>query len=105
MRKIWIKKPCEPKGYSFWESELSDDENCLREEDFKNAICFVPEARFKELEEKLAEAEKASMQNGCDRNKAEFKLAVAVKWIEAHVDDENYGPYGWPTDILEKLKG
>lgn len=59
MRKIWIKKPAEPKGYSFWDSELSDDENCLREDDFKNSVCFVPEARFNELEAKLKVAVEA----------------------------------------------
>jgi len=53
MRKLWIKKPSEMNGYSFWETEVSDDENCLMEDDFKNAICFVPEARFKELKEKF----------------------------------------------------
>ena len=50
MRKLWIKKPCDRKGYSFWETEVSDDEHCLREDDFKNSVCFVPEARYRELE-------------------------------------------------------
>jgi hypothetical protein len=53
MRKLWIKKPSDRNGYSFWDTEVSDDENCLREDDFNNLICFVPESRYKHLESQV----------------------------------------------------
>jgi hypothetical protein len=58
MRKLWIKKPADRKGYSFWETEVSDDENCLREDDFKDSVCFIPLVRFSELDDKIQSLEK-----------------------------------------------
>lgn len=93
MRKIWVKKPAEPKGYSFWDSELSDDENCLREDDFKNSVCFVPEARFNELEAKLKVAVEA----------LEIMTDI-IDTPERNQDDYWYEKRKEAMDLYEKVK-
>lgn len=44
--------------------------------------CGDAKDKIKELEAKLAEAVNKLMQAGCDRNTAEFKLAIATEALE-----------------------
>jgi hypothetical protein len=50
---------------------------------------LIKNMRIKELEAKLAETKENAMQAGCDRNKAEFKLAIAVEALEFYADEKN----------------
>lgn len=43
-REIWVKKPIPGGNYKYWETLVSNDPECMKEDDFKHAVRFI-EAR------------------------------------------------------------
>lgn len=52
-KKVWIKDAIGPKLSDFWSTEVSSSEICLRENDFRDAVCYIPEEVFIKRESEL----------------------------------------------------